>query len=99
MLSKNFFPKGTSEEEIKKLIKSEGFDSNLFSNQPGYVYEHHQHPETKLLGCLKGSMKVTVNGKEYDFEPGDKLIITGNTPHKAVVGSKGCVFFWSEKII
>lgn len=43
-------------------------------------------------------MDVTVVGKIYHCKPGDKMIIPGNTVHEAVVGSDGCVFYWSERI-
>ena len=88
-----------SREEIKQEMQDEGFSPHVITNHPGYIYQTHQHAETKYLVCLEGSMEVTVNGKTYDFEPGDKLIVEGNTKHSALVGKDGCVFFWSEKII
>ncbi len=99
MFSKNHFPKGTTKEEMEKSIKKDGFNPLIITNEPGYIYHQHQHPETKLLVCLEGSMKVTVNEKEYNFQPGDKLIVPGNTPHSATAGSKGCTFYWSEKLL
>lgn len=98
MLHKNIFPKGTPREDVVQTISKEGFNPILITDKPGFVYETHQHAESKLIVCLEGSMKVNVNGKNYDFEPGDKLLISGNTPHSAVVGSNGCKYFWSEKI-
>ena len=44
-------------------------------------------------------MEVIVERGKYLFEPGDKFIIPGNTSHQAIVGDKGCVFFWSEKVV
>jgi quercetin dioxygenase-like cupin family protein len=99
MYSKNFYPIGTSRNKIENDIKKEGFTPHLITNSPGYRYEPHQHPQTKLLLCVKGSMSITVDLERYSFEPGDKLIIPGNTPHSALVGPHGCTFYWSEKII
>jgi quercetin dioxygenase-like cupin family protein len=98
MFYKNFFSKGTSKEKIKEELEKDGFKPIVFHDKAGFVYEKHQHPETKVLVCLEGSMKVNVNGKDCDFEVGDKLIIPGNTPHSALVGEKGCLFYWSEKL-
>jgi len=98
MFQKAFFPK-TPHAEIKKEMQKEGFSPTIIRDKPGFIYHPHKHPETKYLVCLNGSMKVTVNGETYDFEPGDKLIIPGNTKHSAVVGKKGCSFFWSEKLV
>ena len=80
-------------------MKKEGFSPKLITDSPNFIYKTHEHPETKLIVCLQGSMKVNVQGKEYNFEPGDKLKIPGNTPHSGIVGGKGCIYFWSEKII
>lgn len=98
MYSKDFY-RGKTENEIAELARKEGFNPIKFSNSPGFVYTLHQHPETKLLAFLKGSMEVKVNGETFLCELGDKLIIPGNTPHAAVVGNDGCEFFWSEKLL
>lgn len=98
MFYKAHFAK-TARTKIKEAMEKDGFTPTVISNDPGYIYEEHEHKETKYLVCLEGSMAVTFLGKTYDFEPGDKLIVPGNTIHSAVVGKKGCVFFWAEKII
>ena len=97
MFRKAFFA-NYSQENIKREMLEEGFRPKVIKDEPGFIYELHQHPETKYLVCLEGSMKVTVKDKRYDFEQGDKLIIPGNTKHSAIVGKNGCVFFWSEKL-
>ena len=98
MFYKAHFAK-TPRSKIKAEMHKEGFTPLVIKNEPGYIYEEHEHKETKYLVCLAGSMKVTYGKKTCDFEPGDKLIIQGNTKHTAVVGEKGCAFFWAEKII
>jgi mannose-6-phosphate isomerase-like protein (cupin superfamily) len=98
MFRKAFF-KDTPREKIKQAMHKDGFTPKIISDSPNYIYEPHQHPETKYLVCLEGSMAVTVKGRVYKFEPGDKLIIPGNTMHSALVGREGCVFFWSEKVV
>ena len=98
MFHKAFFA-NTSQEKIKQQMQKEGFSPLVVKDKPGFVYKPHKHAETKYLVCLEGAMQVTFNSKTYDFEPGDKLIIKGNTTHEALVGDKGCVFLWSEKIV
>jgi quercetin dioxygenase-like cupin family protein len=85
--------------EIGRKVHEEGFDPLRISDPPGAVYSPHSHPETKLLAFLQGTMRVSVQGKTYDCSPGDKLIIRGNEEHSATVGSEGCIYFWSEKIV
>jgi len=96
MFQKAFF-KDLPRETIKEEMQKEGFAPTIISNGPGFIYEPHKHTETKYLVCLEGTMDVTVKDKMYSFEPGDKLIVPGNTLHKAIVGKNGCIFFWSEK--
>jgi quercetin dioxygenase-like cupin family protein len=98
MLKKAYFSNPISEAKIVKNMKKEGFDSIFISDNPGFVYKKHQHSETKLLVCLEGSMIVEVDNKKYNFEPGDKSIIPGNTLHSAIVGDKGCTFFWTGSV-
>lgn len=85
--------------DIKKEIINQGFDPIEFFDPPGRIYNLHQHPETKLLAFLEGSMNVTVGDKTYLCEAGDKLIIPSNKMHSAIVGPNGCRFYWSEKLL
>lgn len=87
------------EDFIAHHIEKESFHPIKFTDEPGYIYPTHAHPETKVLAFLAGSMQVTVEGTVYSCEAGDKLIIPGNKKHAAVVGPNGCTFFWSEKFI
>jgi quercetin dioxygenase-like cupin family protein len=99
MFQKSFFRTNIPRDQIITYIAKEGFHPTLITDPPKFNYETHQHPETKLIVCLEGSMKVTVNEEIFDFEPGDLLKIPGNTSHSGVVGERGCVYFWSEKIL
>jgi quercetin dioxygenase-like cupin family protein len=82
-------------EEVERL----GFSPMVVSNHPGFTYATHSHPEAKLLVILEGSMKLSVEGKEYDARSGDLIVIPGNTEHSALVGKKGCRFYWAEKLV
>lgn len=97
--NKTYFKKNISREKIIEVMIFEGFKPKLINDKANYIYETHKHPETKLIICLEGSMKVKVLDKEYLFEPGDKLKIPGNTLHSGIVSNKGCLYFWSEKVI
>lgn len=98
MYYRNFYSNCT-EAEMEKMIRDEGFDPMKYENAPGDIYPLHQHPETKLLAFLSGTMDVVSAGEKFSCAPGDKLVILGNTPHSAVVGPAGCTFFWSEKLM
>jgi quercetin dioxygenase-like cupin family protein len=91
--------KGMNSNRIAEIIRQEGFDPILINDMPGYTYPEHEHPETKLLAFLKGSMQVNVGNQSFACSAGDKLVIPGNTVHSAIAGDRGCTFFWSEKLL
>ncbi len=100
MFYKAYF-KNTPEKQIIAVMHEEGFSPQLIKDKANFIYEPHHHPETKFLVCREGSMKVTVKGKIYDFEPKDKLLIATNTEHSAIVGEMDASFCsrrkWKEK--
>lgn len=96
-MHKKGFYKNLNPNAVVQKIRREGFVPVLFQHGPGYRYSPHSHREEKLLAFLEGSMRVRAGKKWYTCKPGDKLIIAGGTEHEAVVGSKGCVFFWAER--
>lgn len=98
-MHKKGFYRGKTEEEIQNLVKKDGFNPIKIKDSPNFVYTPHNHPETKLLAILSGSMSAKVAKKKFVLNPGDQLIISGNVIHSATVGSEGCTFFWSEKMI
>ncbi len=87
------------EDQIRKLIEKDGFDPIKIIDKAAFEYRPHNHPETKILAFLRGSMKLFIQDQEYFCEPGDKVIIPGNVEHSATVGAEGCEFFWSEKLL
>ena len=89
---------GLDEQAVLMELRQDGWDPAAFSNPPGFVYPPHQHPETKLLAFLDGSMEVTVEDRTYRCAAGDKLVIPGMLEHAATVGAEGCTFFWSEQL-
>lgn len=97
LFQQNFY-KDLNKEQVAKMIREEGFNPILIQNKEGDIYPKHQHPERKLLAFLKGEMVVKVEGKSYHCRIFDRLFIPGDTEHEAVVGSGGCIFFWSEKL-
>jgi quercetin dioxygenase-like cupin family protein len=96
MHQKRFF-KDVPKEKIKEAMEKEGYAPAVIFDEPGFVYEPHQHNETNFLVCLEGGMKLTVGEEKVNFQPGDKLIIPHHTIHFGKVGPKGCTYFWAAK--
>lgn len=85
-------------EEIKRQVRNEGWEAIELRDDPGKVYLAHRHPKAKLLALIAGSMEVKMGNKKYTCRASDKLVIPGEVEHEAVVGPKGCVFLWSERL-
>jgi quercetin dioxygenase-like cupin family protein len=98
MITKKHYNKLTI-DLIKAQIEQEGFKPLLIQDPPNTEYNKHTHPETKLLAILDGGMCITIEGKHYNIEAGDKVVIPGKIPHSAKVWETGCTFYWSEKLV
>lgn len=97
MYHPNFY-KTISKELIAEEARKDGFNPVEIFDRPDFVYPPHQHKQANLLIFLEGEMQLTVGGEKYKCRPGDKLLIPANTIHFGKVGSKGCLYFWSEKV-
>lgn len=98
MVSTNKY-KFKNKNQIKKLIQEMGYHPVLISNTPQYEYKQHSHPQQKLLVILNGNITIEIEGKSYNCKKGDEIIINPYDEHSAIVGNKGCEFYWAEKII
>lgn len=52
------------------------------NNEPGAGPVLHRHPYSETWIVRAGSACFTVDGKEFDAEPGDILVVSAGTPHK-----------------
>jgi quercetin dioxygenase-like cupin family protein len=80
-----------SQAEIEALMRQEGLSPRAWSNGPGDVYASHDHPYTKVLYCVRGSIRFSIDdsGQHIDLSPGDRLVLPPATRHSAVVGPQG----------
>ena len=78
-------------EEAEQKLKDEGLDAEAWQNGPDYTYISHEHPYTKVLYCVVGSIVFHVregSGDVHDIElePGDRLELGSRISHSATVG-------------
>lgn len=78
--------------------KAGGWDVSILPDSPGTVDWTRQHPDTKLLAFVAGSMDVRVWRPADHCAIGDKLVIPGPVEHDALVGADGYTLFWSEQL-
>lgn len=96
MFLKSFY-KTIDKDCILQELRAEGYVPLLINNKAYFKYEPHVHPEQKLIVIISGNLQLTVEEEIFQCEMGDKIVIPPYLEHSAIVGEKGCSFFWSEK--
>ncbi|AYN03988.1 L-dopachrome tautomerase-related protein [Flavobacterium sp. 140616W15] len=66
----------------RKYVYGEQGMLALFKMDKGAKVPLHQHPNEQTSYIIKGSVKVTMQGKDYIVKAGEVLIIPGNIPHQ-----------------
>ena len=79
------------ETSIATAFARDGLTPARWSNAPGDAYSQHTHTYHKVLFCLSGSItfQLVASAESIKLRPGDRLDITPNTRHNAVVGPEG----------
>lgn len=90
--------RGMEEGEVRLHVELDGWEPTKLVHAAGHIYRPHKHPEEKLLVILAGSMKLRIGNDWTTLLEGDMAIIPGDMNHEAVIGGKGCTFFWAERI-
>jgi len=75
-------------EELKKNLKAQGIESELYSDRPGTKYGRHKHPFDDFVLIVQGKMKIITDTGEWTLKPGDRLDLPANTIHAADILGK-----------
>jgi quercetin dioxygenase-like cupin family protein len=82
-------------EELKRMLKSEGLDSELYADPPGVKYGRHKHDFDDFVVIVEGVMKIATDEHEWTLRPGDRIDIPANTLHRAEMLGKENVRYLS----
>jgi mannose-6-phosphate isomerase-like protein (cupin superfamily) len=88
-------PKKPTLDELKRMLKSEGLESELYADRPGVKYGRHKHDFDDFVVIVEGKMKIATDEHEWTLGPGDRLDIPANTHHRAEVLGKSDVQYLS----
>jgi quercetin dioxygenase-like cupin family protein len=72
-------------EELKKLMRDEGYSVFQWSDAPGTKYGPHCHPEDQSHWILKGELELRAGDDNYVLRAGDRDFLPANTVHSAFV--------------
>ena len=81
-------PKKPTLDELKRKLKGEGLESEIYTDRPGVKYGRHKHDFDDFVVIVEGKMKIATEGHEWTLGPGDRLDIPANTLHRAEVLGK-----------
>jgi len=80
--------KKPSLEELKKVLDTQGRESELYSDKPGTKYGRHKHPFDDFIVIVAGKMRIITDAAEWTLKPGDRLDLPANTVHAAEMMGK-----------
>ena len=84
-----------TEEAIAQLLRDEGLSHYPWSSSPKDLYAPHLHTYDKVLYVVRGSITFILpdESETLTLHAGDRLELSANTIHSAVVGSQGMTCF------
>ena len=88
-------PKKPTLEELRRILKSEGLESELYTDRAGVKYGRHKHDFDDFVVIVEGTMKIATDEHEWTLRPGDRLDIPANTNHRAEMIGKDDVKYLS----
>jgi quercetin dioxygenase-like cupin family protein len=75
---------------IKAHIISGGKITLSFASaEPNAVLPPHRHENEQMLIVMDGSIDLVIEGKQYQVEKGDVIVLPSNTEHGAYFTDKG----------
>lgn len=79
-------------DALMTKLRAEADDCHSWSNGPGDRYASHSHGYDKVLYCVDGSITFVLEaeGRRFDLNGGDRMMLPAGTVHSAVVGPGGC---------
>ncbi|HTY57521.1 MAG TPA: cupin domain-containing protein [Bacteroidota bacterium] len=88
-------PKKPTLDGLKRMLASEGLESELYTDRPGVKYGRHKHDFDDFVVIVDGVMKIATDEHEWTLRAGDRLDIPANTHHRAEVLGKDDVRYLS----
>jgi quercetin dioxygenase-like cupin family protein len=79
--------------ELRRRMEADGYGVFEWSDPPGRTYAPHAHGEDQSHWIVSGALALTVDGREYVLEAGDRDFLPAGTVHAArVVGDEPVVY-------
>ncbi|MFB6291479.1 MAG: cupin domain-containing protein [Candidatus Bipolaricaulia bacterium] len=65
----------------RTLVDKNTVTLTLFAFDKGQTLSEHTSPHSAILQVLEGATRVTIDGKGYELQAGESIIMPANVPH------------------
>ncbi len=72
-------------KQLRESLEADGYSVFEWSDAPGTVYQAHAHDEDQSHWIISGALQLTVAGKTYTLQAGDRDFLPARTSHAAFV--------------
>ncbi len=85
------------EQEVIEGLENEGF-TKVYAHEDAadVTYSDHAHERKSAHVIIRGSMRLTVQGKTVELATGDRFDVPAGATHSTVIGPEGCRFVFGE---
>ena len=82
-----------TEENIRQILKSEGYSVFKWSNDPNDYFSPHSHDYLQIFYVIEGSLTIRSVDDDitYEVNPGDRVEVRPGLIHEATIGPNGVV--------
>jgi quercetin dioxygenase-like cupin family protein len=86
-------------EELRQLLKADGYNAFQWTDRPGAVYDEHSHENDQSHWVVSGMIELQIRGEgAFVLSPGDRDFMPAGASHAArVVGNEPVTYFIGEK--
>lgn len=88
-----------TEENIRQILKSEGYSVFKWANDPNDYFSPHSHDYLQIFYVIEGSLSIRSfdDNVTYEVNLGDRIEVEPGNNHEAKVGPKGVVCIETQR--
>lgn len=83
-------PDPVSDGITGRTVIGEHLSSTVFELAPGAAIPRHAHPSEELGVVLRGGLRLTCDGRDFEVGVGESFYVAGGAPHEGNALDEGC---------
>lgn len=73
-----------------RTLRGRQLSVTVYELAPGAVVPRHTHPSEELGVVLRGGLRMSCGGEEFDVRTGESFFVGGDAAHEGVALEDGC---------